>query len=210
MNRAGSPLRARMKRAFLFLIAFFALGSGAAMAATGPALLDKKGIHELYGDGEFDLALAKIESFTRANSVYPKDDSIFIAKHLAVIYSANPTTREQGTREMFRLLELLPSAKIVDMFVSDEIARIFEKVREEYAVRLNMMGRNAQAAMASDKYAKDREAVSPVKETSARIEPSGSRAVYWIAGGAVLAVGAGALVYLMLPGEPDKNYDIPR
>jgi len=36
---------------------------------------------------------------------------------------------------MFRLLELLPSAKLVDMFVSEEIDRIFDKVRDEFNVR---------------------------------------------------------------------------
>lgn len=167
----------------------------------------------MYGEGEFDVAVAMIDSFTRSNPVYPKDDSVFVAKHLAVIYTANPDTREKGKRYMFQLLELLPSAKIVDMFVSDEIDRIFQRVREEYTVQLNLMGRKG-AGMESGKHPIDPMAVSPPKDSAAppavRRKPSRSRALYWAAGGTVLAVGAGALVYLMLPKESDRNYDIPR
>jgi hypothetical protein len=57
--------------------------------------------------------------------MYSLEDSIFIVKHLTVVYMANPATREKGKGYVFRLLELMPSVKIVDMFVSDEIDGIF-------------------------------------------------------------------------------------
>ena len=40
------------------------------------------------------------------------------AKHLAVVYTANPQTREKGKYFMRRLPALLPTAKLVDMYVS--------------------------------------------------------------------------------------------
>ena len=63
-----------------------------------------------------------------------------IAKHLAGVYSAHPATREKGRYYMHRLLELVPSAKLVDMYVSEEIDRIFDKVREEFLARQRSFG----------------------------------------------------------------------
>ena len=102
--------------------------------------LDQGRIHDLYNNGDFDPVVTVIESFISRNKTYKHEDSIFIAKHLAVVYSANPATREKGKYFMFRLLELLPSAKLVDMYVSDEVDRIFDKVREEYMVRQHGFG----------------------------------------------------------------------
>jgi hypothetical protein len=102
--------------------------------------LNQKKIHQIYTEGDFEAVIAAIDSFTQVNKTFDHSDSVFIAKHLAVIYTANPATREKGKNYMFRLLNLLPSAKIVDMFVSDEIDHIFEKVREEYIVRQESLG----------------------------------------------------------------------
>jgi hypothetical protein len=219
-----------MTRDVIRLVTILVLGIGAGFAAPvekatqsplaskadapSSRYLDKKRIHELYSDGDFDMAVAIIDSFTRGNPAYPKDDSVFVAKHLAVIYSANPNTREKGKGYMFQLLDLLPSAKIVDMFVSDEIDRVFQKVREEYAVRLSMMGRDPRTSMQPKKYPPEGSTGSPPGDSAAPIaapkKASKSRLAYWVAGGTALAVGAGALVYLMMPKETDKNYDIPR
>ena len=118
--------------------------------------LDQKRIHETYTEGDFEAVIAAIDSFTLVNKVFSHSDSVFIAKHLAVIYTANPKTREKGKNYMFRLLSLLPSAKIVDMFVSDEIDHIFEKVREEYVVRQEFLGQKAPSKLESNRYAADK------------------------------------------------------
>src|SRR5258706_13380272 len=76
--------------------------------------LDQKKVHGVYSEGDFDLVVSMIDVFTRSNPTCSKSDSVFIAKHLAVIYTANPATREMGKNYMFKLLDLLPSAKIVD------------------------------------------------------------------------------------------------
>jgi hypothetical protein len=86
------------------------------------------------------LVITSLEAYMRGNKTYSRADSVFIAKHLAVVYSANPVTREKGKYYMNRLLELMPSAKLVDMYVSDEIDRIFDKVREEFLSRQRSFG----------------------------------------------------------------------
>lgn len=177
--------------------------------------LEQEKIHFIYTDGDFDLVVAMIDTFARENPVHSKDDSVFIAKHLAVIYTANPATRERGKNHMFRLLDLLPSAKIVDMFVSDEIDHIFEKIREEYKVRQQMAGKGTPSQLESNRYASERMTVESDRDTSSSRpaelakKSRSSHTLFWVAGGTALAVGAGTMVYLMLPDGPDKNYDIP-
>jgi hypothetical protein len=112
-------------------------GQCVSAAAAVPAVeaLEKERVHADYNDGDFDAVASALESFMARNKTYAHDDSVFIAKHLAVVYTADPAKREKGKYYMYRLLDLVPSAKLIDMFVSDEIDRIFEKVREEYYVR---------------------------------------------------------------------------
>ena len=102
--------------------------------------LDQNKIHALYNNGDFEPVISVLEDFMKRNKTYSHSDSLFIAKHLAVVFSANPATREKGKYYMFRLLELMPSAKIVDMFVSEEIDHIFEKVKEEFLVKQHAFG----------------------------------------------------------------------
>ncbi len=92
-------------------------------------------IHYQYNDGDFPAVIAAIDEFTGAHKSYSRADSIFIAKHLAVVYTANPDTREKGKYYMYQMLDLVPSGDLVDMYVSDEIERIFSYVKKEYDVK---------------------------------------------------------------------------
>lgn len=183
--------------------------------------LDQMAVHEIYSEGDFEGVILAIEAFTSTHRMYSLSDSIFIAKHLAVIYTANPATREKGKNYMFRLLNLMPSAKIVDMFVSDEIDHIFEKIREEYVVRERSLGRGKPSQLESNRYAANRMGLKP---DSSLAEPSrnsrerpvartgkSSHAFYWIAGGATLAAVAGVTYFLVSAESPtDKTYDLPK
>lgn len=196
-------------------VLFAALLAGSrAMAAPAPALLDQKGIHAAYNEGDFENVMKDIETFTSTHATYSHSDSIFIAKHLAVVYSANPGTREKGKYFMFRLLELLPSAKLVDMFVSDEIDRIFEKVREEYITRQKAFGVE-ETEMLPRRAPATTQAAPEAGGAAASVKPapkSGSGKALWIASGAVLTtVGVAAVYFLAIADNPkeDKVYDVP-
>jgi hypothetical protein len=104
-------------------------------AFAGGKPLNQIEVHYKYSDGDFPAVITSIEAFTHANKTYPRADSIFIAKHLAVVYTANPDTRERGKYYMYQLLELVPSAELVDMYVSDEIEKIFGRVKQEYEAK---------------------------------------------------------------------------
>ena len=198
----------RSKTRFLLLLPALALafavipvsGAGAGIQAqvTGMEPLDQKRIHALYNDGDFDAVVSALEAFVRRSGGYPRADSVFVAKHLAVVYSANPATREKGKYYMYQLLELLPSAKLVDMYVSDEIDRIFEKVREEFMNRQQSFGVRAseirvpQRAPATQPVPAPAPASAPKSDPSkaASIKPeSKSFIVYWIGGATLVAAG---------------------
>ena len=155
--------------------------------------LEQGRIHDLYNNGDFEPVISVLQSFISRNKTYSLSDSVFIAKHLAVVYSANPDTREKGKYYMFRLLELLPSAKLVDMYVSDEVDRIFDKVREEYMTRQHAFGVDTSRV------------TLPVRPGSRPgIEPEGkSRLLMWscLAGGGVLLAAGGG--YLWYQGQDD-------
>ena len=97
--------------------------------------LDQNTIHELYLEGEFATALSRISEFQTLTPSYSRSDSIFIAKYLAVMYSAEDETKEKGKYWMMRLLAFDPEAKLYDMYVSEGIREIFSWVRNEYFVK---------------------------------------------------------------------------
>jgi hypothetical protein len=173
--------------------------------------LPRKQIRYAYTEGDFDRVVAAIDSFTRTRKAFGRSDSAFIAKYLAVIYTANPLTREMGKHYMVRLLSLEPSARIVDMFASEEINRVFESVREELIVR--------RETLAQEESAPRRSAVTQSADTRSGKTPSppGIRkkrgfpaSYYWIAGGLAAAALGGAAIYLLQPDEPgDKTYELP-
>ncbi|MEO6094765.1 MAG: hypothetical protein ABIW76_03460 [Fibrobacteria bacterium] len=208
--------------------------SAAAVPASN-VVLNQKEIHAAYNEGDFEKVTALIDAFTRANKNHSRGDSIFIAKHLAVVYSANPQSREKGRYFMYRLLEMMPSAELVDMFVSDEIDRIFEKVRKEFLTRQQGFGVDStqismpeKAATGSQGTASNQPAAphnstapsapsAPVNHseeylaaTKEEAQPVWRKNGFWIAGGIGLAVAGAAAYFIYTQDEPTgKTIVIP-
>lgn len=193
-------------------------------AASPGSTLDQKAVHNAYNEGDFEKVTNILEAYTKANQTYPRADSIFIAKHLAVVYSANPQTREKGKYFMYRMLEMMPSAELVDMFVSDEIDRIFEKVRKEFVARQKGFGVDSTQISTPEKPATgsaanaERTAAQPSGPSKDYLEASGSekgtfwpRNGMWVAGGVGLAVAATVAFFIATSDEApaDKTYVIP-
>ena len=190
----------------IFLACLFA---AAAPSAAGPArpsmpeTLDHKTIHGQYNEGDFEAVTAALEAFMQRNRSYSHEDSVFIAKHLAVVYSAHPATREKGRYYMHRLLELVPSAKLVDMYVSEEIDRIFDKVREEFLARQRSFGVDT-ARTALPARAPVREAPPPAQPVKPE-KPAKGKAGFWIAGGAAVALAGGTVAYFVHQNEKSSG-----
>ena len=106
-------------------------------AATAPAaaakpVLDTARIHGRYLDGDFDQAIHALEGALKGRKPLSHADSIFIFKHLGVMYAASPATREKGRYYMLQLISIEPTARILDMYASDMIYLIFRNIQEEY------------------------------------------------------------------------------
>jgi hypothetical protein len=178
-------------------------------AAGVPASIDLEAIHNTYNEGDFDAVIKLTDSFTKGNGSYSRSDSAFVFKHLAVVYTANPKTREKGKFYMYRMLEMLPSAELVDMFVSDEVDRIFDKVRREFKTRQKNFGVDTTLISLPEKEPSARSSAGAAKPVSAPEPPKaasvkkGANPVwFWVAGGAV-AAGAGIATVLLL--QPDES-----
>jgi hypothetical protein len=99
--------------------------------------LDTQKIHDTYLEGDIDKARKTLEDYRTKTSEPSFGERIFIAKYLGVIYAASPSTHEKA-RELFReLLALDSGAKIVDMYPSDEIMKLFRSVEEESLANIN-------------------------------------------------------------------------
>lgn len=97
--------------------------------------LDQAGIHKLYENGEFEKVIERIDSYRKSSLSYSHSDSAFIAKHLAVVYTANSQTVEVGKHWMYELLKLIPNADLAGMYVNEYIDHIFDKVKRELTAR---------------------------------------------------------------------------
>ncbi len=180
------------------------------------ASIDQDAIHHAYNEGDFDAVLKLTDPFTNGKGTYTRQDSAFVFKHLAVVYSANPKTREKGKFYMYRLLEMLPSAELVDMYVSDEVDRLFDKVRKDFTSRQKNFGVDTTLISLPERQPGAKPAVSAAKpvpppeapkaETrKKRIDP----VWYWVAGGGVVVSAGIAAVLLMQPDAGNgKTYVI--
>jgi hypothetical protein len=132
------------------LLAAACLMAAIAPADAAEAGLDQERIHALYYSGKPDTAAFLIETFIGSHSGYSRNDSLFIAKYMGVIYSADPAKKESGLRFLDQWLNLDPSADIKDMFASDDVDSLF-----------NRMKREKYSAVASPPQPWDRKAIRP-------------------------------------------------
>jgi hypothetical protein len=215
-------------------VMLLALGLVLSPLAEPQRFLDQSRVHDFYNDGNFDGVVDLIGRFKNQNPEYTRDDSIFIAKHLSVVYAANPSTVGQGKYWMNELLKLMPAADLVGMYVSGEIDRIFENVRKEFLSRQQAFGVDTSlvslparpnpgspgkteppASGLGSAAVRPKESIATagaVGLDTARTRSAVKRA-YWMLGGASLAA-AGVVAFLVLAPSPepqsDKVVTIPR
>jgi len=162
-------------------------------------------------DGEFEAAITLLEDNLKETRQYGHDDSVFIFKHLGVMYAAQYETREKGKYYMHRLLEVEPTAKIMDMYASDMIYMIFKNVQEEYEQKRMIVGPQQGEGSQRDSLAKSDPKRNAGKEDAFSSEghsrPSGRTNTWVWAGVAAVTVvaGVGAYIYLSEPAKAPKK-----
>ncbi len=201
--------------------------------------LDRKFIEENYYNGDFDPCLEALEHYRKSNPGMTRDDTIFVYKHLSVMYAAQAETRHKAESYMYQLLKVLPSAELLDMYISSEIQALFERVRRDYEKRKELLARKAShdserrdsesgvtgaGVAGGDPGSQGNQAKQTGSQGSAserELEPSrgGGQAVYWLAGGTATAIAVGGFLWWSLqsdepsPGSGGKTttvqYEVP-
>jgi hypothetical protein len=182
-------------------------------AAAATPRLDSARVHRLYLDGEFDAAIAILEDNLKETRQYRHEDSVFIFKHLGVMYAAQYETREKGKYYMHKLLSVEPTVRIMDMYASDMIYMIFKNIQEEFESNRTLLTEsrheNARQNARSDSMAARQAKPEPV-ETRQRPERAGeaktNNGKTWLwTGAAVAAVAVGVGSYYLISADPQKT-----
>ena len=179
----------------------------------GSGKVDFTRVHQLYLNGDFDAAIVMLEDYLKENRQYTHDDSVFIYKHLGVMYAAQYETREKGKYYMHKLLTVEPTARIMDMYASDMIYMIFKNIQEEYAsTRMQLEEKRRTEPDSSGTLAGGASADGQRQGTASRAQPakdSGSRKWFWVGvSAATVAAGIGLYVALSDEAEPPKDKEI--
>ena len=101
------------------------------MAGAAEFRVDSTQVDADYRNGEFEKIESALRPILRPGASGNKRDSVLAWKYLAVVYAANPATREKGRYCMLRLLEVDPTADLLDLFVGEQVDDVFGKARRE-------------------------------------------------------------------------------
>ncbi|MEO6097850.1 MAG: hypothetical protein ABIW76_20210 [Fibrobacteria bacterium] len=180
-----------------------------AASGSGSPRFDSAGVHRLYLDGDFDAAIAILEDNLKETRAYRHEDSIFIFKHLGVMYAAQNETREKGKYYMHKLLSVEPTAKIMDMYASDMIYMIFKNIQEEFEQnRKPTPDRGRKHARADSMPVRESqpepEVARPRPQRATKESASSGKKWVWT-GVAVTAVAAGVGAYFIFSAEPQST-----
>ncbi|MBF0431214.1 MAG: hypothetical protein HQK83_08055 [Fibrobacteria bacterium] len=199
----------------VFLIVF--INSAWSIPGLNPDFtLNKEEIKAQYFEGEFETVKSALEMFRKNMDGASREDSIFLYKYLAVIYAADDNTKDKSESYMYQLLKLAPSAELLDMYISDTIQAIFNKVRSEYVARERYLNRDKSPAPAPASSVQTKKSVTPPPTSTANKKSKSSSSlksskkwIWWTAGGVVLAGAVTGFLLLSKTqtaevGEPEK------
>lgn len=164
-------------------------------------LLDTTAIHQLYLDGDFDEAIDKIETARLYGGPFNHDDSVFIFKHLGVMYTAKYETREKGKQHMMLLLQAEPTARIMDMYASDMIYMIFKNIKDEFDMSQAKM-KNANKQLHGGQPEPEPEPTPKGKQAKSGDSEKSMSWIGWTAG--ALAAAGGVALYIHMNEEEAK------
>lgn len=136
-------------------IMIFALAAACVLGAFRPAhalkginadgSLDKTVISKAYFEGEFWTVINALEAFRKSGVPATREDSVYAFKYLSVVYAADPETRKKAESYMYQLIKMMPTIDLLDLYISDNIESIFQKVKSDYE-RLAQMRRDTAPA----------------------------------------------------------------
>lgn len=170
--------------------------------ASTPSVFDTAAIHGAYADGDFEKVTSTLEPVLAAKTILPKADSVFLYRHLGVIYAKDPGTREKGKYCFRKLLDVDPQAQILDLYATDEIYQVFRTVQAEW----DLSHPNAQGqAVASNRAVAPAPAMEPAAPPAAKPARSGQTWKRYAAVGGAVAVTAGLTTWYLLSSQKEDS-----
>jgi len=114
------------------------LAIGLVLPSDSPAAawaFSKVTVEREYRDADFDAVIRSLEPILEPGQQVNRTDSLFALRTLGVVFASNPKTREKGRYCWFKALEIDAKADLVDLFVGEEIDRLWERTRLEFKAR---------------------------------------------------------------------------
>lgn len=182
------------------------------MPSKAKPLLDTTRIRKLYLDGDFEEAIEILDQGLKDKRPFDHHDSVFIFKHLGVMYAAKYETREKGKYYMHQLLATEPTARIMDMYASDMIYMIFKNIQDEFeSTRVRLDRAEDHVAQNNRREPMPKQDPEPEPKASPG-NKSGHAAVFWV--GATAIAAAGVATYFIFSDEPKtttsiNNHSVP-
>lgn len=165
--------------------------SGLSVEEARRAAFDTTSIHKQYLEGDFEEAIDKLETGLKYVTPLSHEDSVFIFKHLGVMYTAKYETREKGKQYMLRLLDVEPTARLMDMYASDMIYMIFKNILDEYELAKAKLRRTQDLTAANA----TQEANAADKLNGRDAKPEKKASYTWIPWTAAALVATGGVIY---------------
>jgi hypothetical protein len=162
--------------------------------------MDTTKVHEQYLEGDFDAAIRTLEAQLKSGKAMTHAESVFVYKHMGVMYAAQKSTQEKGKHYMHQLIAIEPTAKILDMYASDMIHLIFRNVQEEFEVKRARLQPAADTTAAAPAPEPAPQPAAPVAETKGK---GSNKTLFMAAAGAAVAVGA--LTLFLVLGDDDPK-----
>lgn len=170
--------------------------------------LDTASVRKLYLEGDFDEAILILENGIVDQKVVNHSDSVFAFKHLGVMYAAKYETREKGKYYMHQLLQVEPTARILDMYASEMIYMIFKNIQDEFTSSRIRKNRKENRPIAMDS---TKPSALPVSRTqpdrSIKSTKSKVPAYVWIVT-TTAAVATGVVAYILLSDAPKTKNNL--
>ncbi len=191
----SKPMNFSLKNKTFLACIFFATWGYPGDAKQPPFSLNTFEIHKSYLESEFSTVLSTLEKTLdlsqRDPSLLIHSDSIFIYKHLGVVYSADPITREKGKAFFDKMLKVDRDADIRDMYASDAILEIFKESHMESlakeAKKHSLQSQNVPTA-----------AWDTVSfENPSQHKKEGSHTFLWVGGGVLLGIVSVMLFWIL-------------
>jgi hypothetical protein len=168
--------------------------------------IDTIRLHQTYRDGDFDILITLAESAIKSAAHATASESLFVHKHLAVVYAKNPEKGEMAKYHMIRMLNIDPQATLYDMDASDAVYALFDRVKAENDVRIRRRSGATPTSTGSRQKTRGFDGgpsdikrewnVEPDKKVASRQDGDSKQWLYWVGGISAVGLGVGIAAYL--------------